>query len=272
MINELEPVNNDLPIERFTIVSLEKLDNNYLRIIGERANSDIDVITNGIFTLNFSSFSKVKQIITYNGIDYLIAENVYGDSFLICLNDGVRLIKKVKEISYIDDGLFKVGVNNNFSFDKVFDLNTNDYIPFPDDMVFGTYKDGVLTLQKRDKASYEQHQEMVINRSGNIIIPKVDDRIRIINNTKFMFSNMIIDLNQKVMIKDADLIMPLTNDKIIILKNRKLFVLNKNLEVIKTYIIGETKKPWYTSINSEECIMMTFKKKIRTKKYETRIK
>lgn len=272
MINELEPVNNDLPIERFTIVSLEKLDNNYLRIIGERANSDIDVITNGIFTLNFSSFSKVKQIITYNGTDYLIAENVYGDSFLICLNDSVKLIKKVKEISYIDDGLFKVGVNNNFSFDKVFDLNTNDYIPFPDDMVFGTYKDGVLTLQKRDKASYEQHQEMVINRSGNIIIPKVDDRIRIINNTKFMFSNMIIDLNQKVMIKDADLIMPLTNDKIIILKNRKLFVLNKDLEVIKTYIIGETKKPWYTSINSEECIMMTFKKKIRTKKYETRIK
>lgn len=271
MTNELEPVNNDLTIEKFTIVSLEKLDNNYIRIIGKRGYRDFDIITNGIFTLNFSSFSKVKKIINYNEIDYLIAENVYGESFLISLNNGVRLIKKVKEISYIDDGLFGVGAKERFSTEKVFDLDTNDYIPFPNNMIFGTYKDGVLTLQESDKKSYEQHQEMIIDRSGNIIIPKVDGRFSIIDKTKFISSNMIIDLNQKVIIQDADLIMQLTDDKIIILKNRKLFILDNTLEVIKTYTIGETKKPWYTSINSEECITMTFKKKIKTKKYEPKI-
>lgn len=268
MANALEPINNDLTIENFTITSLEKLDNNYIHLIGQRGYNDINVITNGVFTLDFSHFSKIKKIISYDETDYLIAENDYDELFLISLNDGVRLIKKAKELNYIDDGLFSVGNEKSFSAEKVFDLNTNDYIPFPDNMVFGDYKDGVLTLQENDKKS---QQEMVIDRSGNIIIPKIDNRIRIIDNTKFMTSNMIIDLNQNVIIQDADLIMPLTDDKIIILKNRKLFILNYALEVIKTYTIGETKRPWYTSVNSEECITMTFKKKIRTKKYEPRI-
>ncbi len=271
MTNELESVNNGLVIEKFTITSLEKLDSNYIRIIGKRGCKDIDVITNGIFTLNFGLFSKVKNIINYNEIDYLIAENIYGESFLISLNNGMKLIKKVKEINYIGDGLFAIGNKDRFSVEKVFDLNTNDYIPFPNNMIFATYKDGILTLQESDKKSYEQHQEMIIDRSGNIIIPKIDGRFSIIDKTKFISSNMIIDLNQKVIIENVDLIMQLSDDKIIILKNRKLFILNNALEVIKIYTIGETKKPWYTSINSEECITMTFKKKIRTKKYEPRI-
>lgn len=271
MTNELELANNGLAIEKFTIISLEKLDNNYIRIIGKRGYRDIDVVTNGIFALNFSPFSKVKKVITYGEVDYLIAENIYSESFLISLNDGVRLIKRVKEINYIEDGLFGISEKKDFSTEKVFDLNTNKYISFPDDMIFKSYKDGVLTLQESNKASYEKHKEMVIDRNGNIIIPRNDGRIRIINNTKFIFNNMIIDLNQKIIIQDADLIMPLTDDKIIKLKNRKLFILNNALEVIKTYTIGETKKPWYTSVNSDECITMTFKKKIRPKKYEPRI-
>lgn len=270
MTNELEPINNDLSIEKFTIVSLEKLDNNYIRLIGEREFKNIDVITNGIFTLNFSHYSKVKKIIRYGEIDYLITENELGEFSLISLNEGKKLINHAKEISYIADGLFGVGNKERFFTEKVFDLITNEYIPFPDNMVFGNYKDGVLALQESDKKSYEQSKEMVIDRIGNIIIPKVDGGIRIINNTKFICGNMIIDFNQKVIIQNADLIMPLTDDQIIILKNRKLFILNNALEVIKNYIIGETKKPWYTSIN-EECITMTFKKKIRTKKYEPRI-
>lgn len=270
-MNELEAVKNTLEIERITIISLEKLDNNYIHIIGKKENKKIDVITNGINTFNFSSFSKVKNIISYNYRDYLIAQNIYGEMFLISLNDGVRLIKKVKEINYIDDGLFSVGERERFATERVFDLNTNNYIPFPDNMIFETYKDGVLTLRESDKKSYEQHQEMIIDRSGNIIIPQVKGRFRIIDKTKFMSDNMIIDLNQKVIIQDADLIMPLPGDKCMILKNSKLFILNKYLEVLKIYNIGETKKPWNTLVNGEECIVMTFKKKIKIKKYEPRI-
>ena len=275
MENELESVNNDLTIEKFTIVSLEKLDNNYVRIIGKQGYKNIDVVTNGVFTLDFSSFVIVEKIIAYCGNDYLIAKNAYGELFLISLNDGVRLIKKVKEINYIDDGLFGVGVKERFSTEKVFDLNTNDYIPFPDNMVFATYKDGILTLREGDKLQFRQHKEMIIDRSGNIIIPEVNGKISIIDRTKFITTSimnaMIIDLNQKVVIQDADVIHPLADDKIIILKNRKLFILNNAFEVIKTYIIGETKRPWYTSVQSEECITMTFKRKIHTKKYEPRI-
>ena len=66
MANALEPVNNDLTIENFTITSLEKLDNNYIHLIGQRGYNDINVVTNGVFTLDFSHFSKIKKIISYD--------------------------------------------------------------------------------------------------------------------------------------------------------------------------------------------------------------
>lgn len=272
MKNELEPINNDFTTEKITISSLEKLDNNYIRIIGRGYfNRDIDVITNGTLTFDFRFYDKVKGIINFNECDYLIAENAFREVSLISLNDSKRIIKNVRSIDYIGDGLFGISQNEVFSTEKVFDLVTNDYVPFPENMIFRTYKEGLLVLQEEDKESFEQHKEMVIDRSGNIIIPKIDGGIRIIDKTKFIADNMVIDFNQKAIIQDADLVMPLTDDKIIILKNRKLFVLNNTLEVIKTYTIGETKKPWYIAINGEECITMTFKKKIRTKKYEPRI-
>lgn len=271
MKNELEAINNDLTTEKLTISSLEKLDNNYIRIIGKGYyNRDIDIITNGTLTFDFSFYDKVKGIINFNQCDYLIAENRFREVSLISLNDSKRIIKKVREIDYIGDGLFGISQNEAFSTEKVFDLKTKDYVPFPDNMIFRNYKEGLLVLQEGDKKSYEQHKEMVIDRSGNIIIPKVDGSIRIIDKTKFITNDMVIDFNQKVIIQDADLVMPLTDDKIIILKNRKLFILNNKLEVIKTYTIGETKKPWYIAVN-KECITMTFKKKIQRKKYEPRI-
>jgi len=99
MINELEQVNNDLAIEKITINSLEKLDNNYIHIKGEGYyNVEIDVITNGVFTFDFSLFNRVKKIISFNNQDYLIAENNYGYTFLISLKHGKRIIKKVKMI------------------------------------------------------------------------------------------------------------------------------------------------------------------------------
>lgn len=272
MINELEQVNNALAIEKITINSLEKLDNNYIRIKGEDYyNVEIDIITNGVFTFDFSLFNCVKKIINFNNQDYLIAENNYGYIFLISLKDGKRIIKKVKQIDYIGDGLFVVCSKDIFNTDKVFDLATNDYVLFPDNMIYRDYDKGLLILREENKKSYDKHKEMVIDRNGNIIIPMVDDGIRIIDKNKFIANNMVIDFNQEVIIKDADLVMPLATDKIILLKNRKLFVLNNELEVIKTYLIGETKKPWYIVVNGEECITMTFKKKVRSKKYEPRI-
>ena len=245
MKNELEPINNDLTTEKITISSLEKLDNNYIRIIGRGYfNRDIDVITNGTLTFDFRFYDKVKGIINFNECDYLIAENAFREVSLISLNDSKRIIKKVRNIDYIGDGLFGISQNEVFFTEKVFDLVTNDYVPFLENMIFKTYKEGFLVLQEGDKKSSEQHKEMVIDRSGNIIIPKVDGGIRIIDKTKFIADNMVIDFNQKVIIQDADLVMPLTDDKIIILKNRKLFVLNNTLEIIKTYTIGETKKHW----------------------------
>jgi len=272
MENKLEPINNNLTTEKIIINSLEKLDNNYIRIIGNDCfKRDIDIITNGTLTLDFSFYDKVKGIINFNEYDYLIAENRFGEVSLISLNDSKRIIKKARGIDYIGDGLFGISQNKVFSNEKVFDLEVNDYVPFPNNMIFRTYKEGLFVLQEGDKESYEQHKEMVIDRSGNTIIPKVDGGIRIIDKTKFIANNMVIDFNQKAIIQDADLVMPLTDEKIIILKNRKLFVLNNTLEVIKAYAIGETKKPWYIAVNGEECITMTFKKKIQTKKYEPRI-
>lgn len=139
-------------------------------------------------------------------------------------------------------------------------------------MIFREYKDDVLVLQENDR---KKHNEMVINRNGDIILPKIDSSnggIRIIDKTKLIYNNTLIDFNQKTIIQDADLIMPLSDDELIVLKNRKLFVLNNELEIIKTYTIGETKKPWYILITDERCIMMTFKKKVRVKKYEPRLK
>ena len=272
MINELEQLNNNLAIERITINSLEKLDNNYIRIKGEGYyNVEIDVITNGVFTFDFSLFNRVKKIVTVNNQDYLIAENNYGYTFLISLKDGQKIIKKAKQIDYIGDGLFGVCTKDIFNTDKVFDLATNDYVLFPDNMIYRDYDKGLLILREENKKSYDKHKEMVIDRNSNTIIPMVNGGIRIIDKNKFIANNMIIDFNQKVIIKDADLVMPLATDKIILLKNRKLFVLNNELEVIKTYLIGETKKPWYIVVNGEECITMTFKKKVRSKKYEPRI-
>ncbi len=136
-------------------------------------------------------------------------------------------------------------------------------------MIFREYKDDVLVLQENDR---KKHNETVIDRNGTIILPKIDGYIRIIDKNKFIYDNMVIDFNKKTIIQDADMIMPLTDDKIIVLKNRKLFILNSELEIIKTYTIGETKKPWCILVNSEECIMMTFKKKFKTKKYEPKLK
>lgn len=270
MNNELKPIYKDSDIEKIKITSLDKLDNNYIRIIG---NKDlISVVTNGIFTLNINSSTKVEKIINYNGMDYIILQNIFGEYSLIRLNDNVKLINKVKNISYIDDGLFKVSQNDRYCADKVFDLTTNNYIPFPDNMIFKEYKDNVLILQENDR---KKHNEMIINIKGDIILPITDcsdGGIRIIDKTKFIYNNTLIDFTQKTIIQDADLIMPLSDDKLIVLKNRKLFILNDELEIIKTYIIGETKKPWYTLITSEKCIMMTFKKKVKIKKYEPRQK
>ncbi len=269
MENELKPIYNDSDIEKIKITSLDKLDNNYIRIIGNK--NLISVVTNGIFTLNINSSTKVEKIINYNGVDYIILQNRFREYSLICLNDGVKLINKVNNINYIDDGLFEVSQNDRYCAEKVFDLTTNDYILFPDNMIFKEYKDNVLVLQENDR---EKHNEMVINRNGDIILPKIDNSnggIRIIDKTKFIYNSTLIDFTQKTIIQDADLIMPLSDDKLIVLKNRKLFILNNELEIIKTYIIGETKKPWYTLITSEKCIMMTFKKKVKIKKYEPRI-
>ena len=128
----------------------------------------------------------------------MIAENAFREVSLISLNDSKRIIKKVRSIDYIGDGLFGISQNEVFSTEKVFDLVTNDYVPFLENMIFKTYKEGFLVLQEGDKKSFEQHKEMVIDRSGNIIIPKVDGGIRIIDKTKFIADNMVIDFNQKV--------------------------------------------------------------------------
>ena len=62
MKNELEPINNDLTTEKITISSLEKLDNNYIRIIGRGYfNRDIDVITNGTLTQVQETLSPFPQ-------------------------------------------------------------------------------------------------------------------------------------------------------------------------------------------------------------------
>lgn len=270
MLNELELINSDLMFEKITVTSLEKLENNYVRFIGKSGYKDIDIVTNGIYTLNFSSFVKIKNIVNYNEIDYMIAENIFGEAYLISLNDGKRIIKRAKQINYIGNGLFGVSNKEEFSVEKVFDLITNDYVPIPDNMIFKDYKEDILVLQESNKKSYEKHYEVVINRSGDVIIPKIEGSIKIIDRNKFITNNMIIDFNQKAIIQDTDLVMPLTEDKLMILKNRKLFILNNTLEVIKTYSIGET-KPWYVVIKNEECIIMSFKKKIRAKKYEPRL-
>jgi len=136
-------------------------------------------------------------------------------------------------------------------------------------MILKECKDNLLLLR-----DHKKNMEMVINRNGDIILPKIDSSnggIRIIDKNKFIYNKMLIDFNRQTIIQDADLIMPLSDDKLIVLKNRKLFILNNKLEIIKTYIIGETKKPWYVLITSEKCIMMTFKKKVKIKKYEPRI-
>lgn len=271
MENILKPINQDLSIVKITITSLEKLDNNYIRIKGnDSLKREIDIITNGTLTFDFSFYDTVVAIINFDECDYLIAENNFRGVSLISLNDSKRIIKKVKGIDYINDGLFAISQKEEFSYEKVLDLTTNEYIPFPDNMVFRSYKDGILVLQDEDKKTYGQHQETAIDRIGNIIIPKADGGIRVIDKTKFIVDNTVIDFNQNIIIQDTDLAMPLTNDKIIILKNRKLFVLNNMLEVIKTYVIGETKKPWYISVSDDKCITMTFKKRIQTKKYEPR--
>ena len=267
----IEKINNDLSIKKIKVTSIDKLEENYIRIIGENDEKDIDVITNGIFTLDFEFYERVKKIIKFNDIDYLIAENKYGEVSLISLNDGKRLIKRVKSINYISDGLFGISIKEKYSSDKVFNLKTNDYVVFPDNMIFESYRDGLLILRESNKNSYDKHKEMVIDINSNIIIPKTDGNIKIIDKNKFIVGNMVIDLEYKTVIENIDLIMPLSNDKIIILKNRKLFVLNNEFKVLKTYLIGETKKPWYVAVKSEEFITMTFKKKIRIKKHEPRI-
>lgn len=53
MLNELELINSDLMFEKITVISLEKLENNYVRFIGKSGYRDIDIVTNGIYTLNF---------------------------------------------------------------------------------------------------------------------------------------------------------------------------------------------------------------------------
>ena len=201
MNNELKPIYKDSDIEKIKITSLDKLDNNYIRIIG---NKDlISVVTNGIFTLNINSSTKVEKIINYNGMDYIILQNIFGEYSLIRLNDNVKLINKVKNISYIDDGLFKVSQNDRYCADKVFDLTTNNYIPFPDNMIFKEYKDNVLILQENDR---KKHNEMIINIKGDIILPITDcsdGGIRIIDKTKFIYNNTLIDFTQKTIIQDA---------------------------------------------------------------------
>ena len=92
MKNGLEPIKNSLITEKVTISSLEKLDNNYIRIIGNGyLKKDIDVITNGILTFDFSFYDNVKGIINFNECDYLIAEKDFRE-FLISLNDGKKII------------------------------------------------------------------------------------------------------------------------------------------------------------------------------------
>lgn len=59
MNDELNPLYSDSNIEKIKITSLDKLDNNYIRIIG---NKDlISVVTNGDFTLNIMLQLKLKK-------------------------------------------------------------------------------------------------------------------------------------------------------------------------------------------------------------------
>lgn len=264
MENNLTLTNNSLEYEKITIISLEKLDNGYMHIMGiDCFKRKIDVITNGILTFDFNLFNKVKNIIKFNKHDYLIAETYFGKTHLISLNDGKTLMKSKNRITYLEDGLFNINGH-------VFDLEINDYISFPDNMDFRSYKNGYIVLKDGNKETYDPHKEMVIDRNGNIIVPKIDGNITLLNENKFITNNMIIDFNNKIIIKDADLVMPLIDDKIMVLKNRKIFVLNNLLEIIKTYNIGENKKPWYVSIR-DDAIIMSFKKKTHTKKHEPRI-
>lgn len=267
MDKELIKTYSDLDTQKIKISSIDKLDNNYIRIIGNE--NTVSVITNGLFTLNINSSSTVKKIVRYIDADYLIVRNIYGEYSLISLNTGEFLIRRVKEINYIDDGLFGVSEKESGYAERVFDLNTNSYIPFPDNMIFREYKDNVLVLQERD---IKKHIEMVIDREGVAVLPKINGSIRIINNSKFIYDNKIIDFSLKTIIEESDMIMPLSSDKVMVLKNRKLFILNGELEIIKTYMIGETKRPWYVSVNNEDCIVMGFKKKVKIKKYEPRRK
>ncbi len=264
-------INNDSQNERIKITSFDKLDNNYIRVVGRGLFCDIDIVTNGICTLDFSLYNKVIKIVTYNGQDYLLAESTLGKVSLISLSDGKKVVSKASDISYLGDGLFAVSWKNLCSNESVYDVNSGNYIPFPQDMIFRDYSLGYLILKETSEESYDKHQEMIIDRLGNTVIKKTNGGIRIIDKNKFIVGNMIIDIFNNIVIKDTDLIMPLSDDKIIILKNRKLFVLNKKLEVIKTYMLGETKKPWYVVVNDEDCVTMIFKKKVRVKKYEPRV-
>lgn len=272
MSNELDITNNEITTESIKIQSLEKLNNNYVHIIGNNKYDKINVVTNGKNTLNFNH-SKIETIFTYNGIDYLISRNYSNEYFLISIFDEKRIIKKVKNIKYIGDGLIGVNTTETFSHDynEIFDLKTNNKVPLPDNMIYKDYMHDLIILREGDKESYEQHKEMVINRQGEVVLPLIAASIRVIDKTRFMTDHIIIDTDKNIVIEGADQILPMNDGKIFVLKNRKLFILDKDFEVIKTYLIGETGKPWYVAINSDECITMTFNKKIRTKKYEPRI-
>ena len=56
-------INNDSQNERIKITSFDKLDNNYIRVVGRGLFCDIDIVTNGICTLDFSLYNKVIKIV-----------------------------------------------------------------------------------------------------------------------------------------------------------------------------------------------------------------
>lgn len=257
MSDLLIPENQEQKKVKMTIDSIEKLDNNFIHIIGKINFKEINVITNGKFTLDVRNFFTIKEIINYKGFYYVIARKCYEGYYLICINDKKRLIKNVEYISYLNDGLLEINLK------KVFDLNSNDYVPFPENMEFKNYKDNIISLQNKSEIGKENRQ-MVIDREGKTIIPLVSGDIDIIDSTKFIIKNnltakeSIVDFNQQTIYFESDFIGLIGNDKLAILNKGKLSILNYNLEIINTYEIGEEKRPWCVIYNNE-FISMTFK-------------
>ena len=275
LVARLNDAELGLPLgSKIRIFSVIDLGKGYYRIKGRNlvdkeereALADISCSELGVpfdIVTNFRNVVQMKlpnihSIVSYDGVDYLIGSNGNKEYFLKVLSNvgkingvcGDNIVRKAKEIDYINNGLFKV-VENESSVTRVYDVKAEKYIKFPDGMSLNHYyeKEGLLVLSKADDES--NLTPIVIDRNGKIIYkskPGAYD-ISVVGPLQFLTqekqgetcTESYIDLERSICIDGYERLVVLKDSGFAVIKEGKLFILDKDRSIKQEYSLGDNR-------------------------------